>query len=616
VKVDFRERLKRGPILCDGAMGTLLELYEHGDLPHEIQNVKNPDIVARIHREYIDAGAEIIETNTFSANRFRLWQFHLQDRLREINTAAVEIARRAAGETVYVAGSVGPTGKLLEPIGKIKLSQARDAFREQIEILLEAGIDLLILETFVSLHELDEAITAAKELTRIPIVAQKTFPEDGSSLAGTFPLEVVEHLLSRGVDVVGANCTVGPQRMFSLIRTMYKDGVILSAQPAAGIPTLQDGRSIYHTTPEYLATYARELVQAGVTLIGACCGSTPAHIRAIRKTLDEMAQQPAARVATPGLEPSGKGEKPVVTATQEKPEEPVDTRSRFARNIGKKFLVTVELDVPRGVDMSSVIDGARFLNRCGVDAINITDGARARLRMSSIALSYLMQKEVGIEAMTHLTARDRNLIGFQAELLGAHALGLRNILCITGDPTSIGDYPHATSVFDVDSIGLIRAVHSMNEGLDLIGNPILQKTSFLIACAANPRAGDSDREISRLEKKIEAGADIIFTQPIYEMRTLEQFTRQAERWHKPVMLGLLPLRSYRHAEFLHNEIPGMTIPDSIRETLRKAGEKAATVGIQLTQDFLKDARELVCGAYLMPPFKRYDIVPQVLEVIR
>lgn len=616
VKLDFRERLKRGPILCDGAMGTLLDLYEYDERPHEIQNIKNPDIVARVHREYIEAGAEIIETNTFSGNRFRLAQFHLQDRLAEINQAAVEIARHAAGDQVYVAGSVGPTGKLLEPIGKIKLSQARDAFKEQIEILLKGGVDLLILETFVSLNELDEAITAAKELTTIPIVAQKAFPEDGSILSGSFPLEVVEHLLSRGVDVVGANCTVGPQRMFSIIRTMYKDGVVLSAQPAAGIPTLQDGRSVYHTTPDYLAAYARELVQAGVTLIGACCGSTPAHIKAIRKALDELASRPAPSDAIPPMVQSAPSKRPVVQVNRTAVDAARDTRSQFARNIGKKFLLTAELDVPRGLDMSSVIEGARYLYQCGVHAINITDGARARLRISSVALSFMIQREVGIEAMTHITSRDRNMIGLQAELLGAHALGLRNILCITGDPTSIGDYPQATSVFDVDSIGLIRAVKAMNGGRDLMGNALEMKTSFMIACAANPKADDMDRELKRLSKKIEAGAEIIFTQPMYEMHTLEQFTKRTEEWRTPVMLGILPLRNYRHAEFLHNEIPGMTIPDMIRETLRSAGDKAPAVGVQITKDFLREARHLVAGAYLMPPFKKYDLVPQILEAIR
>jgi len=613
VKLDFRQRIKKGFILCDGAMGTLLDMYGSGVRPHEIQNIKHPELVARIHQEYVDAGAEIIETNTFSANRFRLSQFHLQDRLEQINRAGVEIARRAAGDRVYVAGSVGPTGKLLEPIGKIKLSEARAAFKEQIEVLLAAGVDLLILETFVSLQELDEAIAAAKELTSIPIVAQKAFAEDGSILSGSFPLEVVEHLLSKGVDVVGANCTVGPQRMFSIIRAMYKDGVILSAQPAAGIPTFQDGRSVYHTTPEYLATYACELLQSGVTLIGACCGSTPAHIKAMRKALDEMASRPLPLIAV--SEVSSKA-RPVVESEVSAPSEEEESHSQFARNLGKKFLVAAELDVPRGLDMSSVMEGARYLHRFGLDAINITDGSRARLRMSSIALSFIMQRDVGIEAMTHMTTRDRNMIGLQAELLGAHMLGVRNVLCVTGDPTSIGDYPQATSVQDIDSIGLIRAVKAMNRGFDLMGNSLERRTSFLIACAVNALADNMDRELARLSLKIEAGADVIFTQPIYEMRTLEQLVKLVEQWRTPIILGILPLRSYRHAEFLHNEIPGMVIPEEIRESLRSAGNKASSLGVQLTKEFLRNAKHLVSGAYLMPPFRKYEVIPQILEALQ
>ena len=333
------------------------------------------------------------------------------------------------------------------------------------------------------------------------------------------------------------------------------------------------------------------------------------------KTLDELAGQAAPGISVRETTPAPLGGKPMAQMELAELEGLPDTRSQFERNIGKKFLVTAELDVPRGLDMSSVIEGARYLHRFGVDAINLTDGARARLRLSSVALSSMMQREVGIEAMTHMTTRDRNMIGLQAELLGAHALGLRNILCITGDPTSIGDYPHATSVFDVDSIGLIRAINAMNGGRDLMGNSLGQRTSFMIACAANPKADDMDRELKRLAKKIEAGADIVFTQPMYEMRTLEQFVKRTEQWKKPVMLGVLPLRSYRHAEFLHNEIPGMRIPESIREHLRNAGDKASVAGVQLTKDFLREARHLVSGVYLMPPFKKYDVVPQILEAI-
>jgi homocysteine S-methyltransferase len=401
--------------------------------------------------------------------------------------------------------------------------------------------------------------------------------------------------------------------MFSIIRAMYKDGVILSAQPAAGIPTFQDGRSVYHTTPEYLATYACELLQSGVTLIGACCGSTPAHIKAMRKALDEMASRPLPIIAV--SEVSSKA-RPVVESEVSAPSEEEESHSQFARNLGKKFLVAAELDVPRGLDMSSVMEGARYLHRFGLDAINITDGSRARLRMSSIALSFIMQRDVGIEAMTHMTTRDRNMIGLQAELLGAHMLGVRNVLCVTGDPTSIGDYPQATSVQDIDSIGLIRAVKAMNRGFDLMGNSLERRTSFLIACAVNALADNMDRELARLSLKIEAGADVIFTQPIYEMRTLEQLVKLVEQWRTPIILGILPLRSYRHAEFLHNEIPGMVIPEEIRESLRSAGNKASSLGVQLTKEFLRNAKHLVSGAYLMPPFRKYEVIPQILEALQ
>lgn len=593
-------------------MGTLLDLYEYSELPHEIQNVKNPDIVERIHREYIEAGAEIIQTNTFSGNRWRLAQFHHEDKIAEINRAGVEIARRAAGDSVYVAGSVGPTGKLLEPIGKLKLRQARDAFKEQIQVLLKAGVDLLILETFVSLTELDEAITAAKELTDIPLIAQKAFPEDGAILSGSFPVEVAEHLIQRGVDVVGANCTVGPQRMFSLIRSMYKDGIVLSAQPAAGIPTLLNGKSIYHTSPEYLAQYARELLQAGVTIIGACCGSTPAHIRAMKRVLEEMR---AGGPEVKGKEPAASKRPRSQKGTGAEPKLVLDTPSKFAQNIGKKFLTTVELDIPRGLDISSILEGARYLQQYGIDAINITDGARARLRMSSIAISYQIQNHVGMEAMTHMATRDRNMIGIQAELLGAHALGLRNILCITGDPTNIGDYPQATSVFDIDSPGLIRAVKSMNEGKDLMGNTIEQRASFLIACAVNAMAENMDAEMEKLEKKVDAGVDIVFTQPIYDMKTLDLLLNRTQKWKIPTMLGLLPLRGHKHAEFLHNEIPGMTIPEPIRRKMHSAGDKGAEVGIEIAVSFLNEAKSAVAGAYLLPAFKKYEVVPKILEGI-
>lgn len=610
MKKPFRERLKDGPILCDGAMGTLLDLYEYDEMPHEIQNLKNPDIIERIHREYIEAGSEIIETNTFSANRFRLAEYHLEEKVREINLKGVEIARRAAGDTVYVGGAIGPTGKLLEPIGKVKRQEIRDAFKEQTEYLLKGGVDLIMLETFVSTQELDEAIEAVKSLTDIPLVAQKAFAEDGSILAGNYPIEVIEHIVAKGVDIVGANCTVGPQRMFSIIRSIHKDGVVLSAQPAAGIPTLQGGRSVYHTSPEYLSAYARELVESGVTLIGACCGSTPAHIKAIKDAIKDV------KVSKIEMKSSAKAALLTVSAHEPLYYTEKFKRSKFARNVGKKFLTSVELDIPRGLDMRPVIEGAQKLYELGIDAVNITDGARARLRMSPIAVSQLLTQKVGIETITHLATRDRNMISLQAELLGAHALGIRNLLCITGDPTHIGDYPQATSVFDIDSIGLIRAVSSMNSGTDLMGHTIGEPTSFLIACAANPKAFDIERELERLEMKTEAGAEIIFTQPLFELQTLEQFLKRIEHLHLPLMLGILPLRSYRHADFLHNEIPGISIPENIREKMRSAGNEAAKVGVQLSKEFLKEAKQIVQGVYIMPPFGKYNVVNELMEVIK
>lgn len=615
MKKPFIERLLDDrPIICDGAMGTMLDLYEYPEQPRCIHNLLNPDIVARIHREYIEAGAEIIETNTFDANRFRLEFYHLQDKIKEINKAGVEIAKSVAGENVYVAGSIGPTGKLLEPLGKVKVQQVKDVIKEQAEILIEAGVDLIILETFVSLNELDAAIDAVREISdTIPLIAQKTFPEDGAILATDFPIEVVKHIKEKGVTVVGSNCTVGPQRMFSIIKAMYQDDVILSAQPAAGIPTLVDGRSVYHASPEYLATYAKQLVEAGVKIIGACCGSTPSHIKAIAEAVKDI------RLKKSKIDVKVKSEKKENQPSSETLQVEVisrgDRSSNFAKNIGKKFLTTVELDIPRGLDMSSVLEGAKYLKDNGIDAVNITDGARARFRMDPVAISYLVQSQVGIETITHIACRDRNLIGLQGLLLGAWALGIKNILAITGDPAKIGDFPNATTVLDVDSIGLIRILKNMNDGLDAVGNTIGEPTDFLIACAANPTAENLDYEISRLEKKVEAGAQIVFTQPLYELKTLELFIKRIKHLKIPVMLGILPLRSYKHAEFLHNEVPGINIPDWVREKLFLARDDAGKIGVEISAQFLKEAKPLVQGAYLLPPFKKYHLAVEILQKI-
>jgi homocysteine S-methyltransferase len=465
-----------------------------------------------------------------------------------------------------------------------------------------------MLETFVGVNELDLALQTARELTDIPVVAQKAFAEDGAILSGSYPVEVIEHLIEQGADVVGANCTVGPQRMFGIIRKIHKDGVVLVAQPAAGIPTLLDGRSIYHTTPEYLAAYARELVGSGVTLIGSCCGSTPAHTRAIAEAVKTM---------TVGKPAPPKKEKPVAAAPEPERRYYIEgfRRSVFARNLGKRLMTSVELDIPRGTDMSSVLEGAQFCQERKIDAVNITEGARARLRMSSIAICALIQQRVGIETITHRTARDHNLIGLQAEILGAHALGLRHILCITGDPANIGDYPQATSVYDVDSTGLIRAIKAMNGGADVMGNPIGDPTSFTISAAANPSAEDMGAEVEKCARKVDAGAQLFFTQPVFEMTTAEAFLKAIEPLRVPVMLGIIPLRGPKHAEFLHNEVPGMRIPDELREQMRRAGDKAADLGVRKACELMKEAKGAVGGFYMMPPFQKYQIIDDLLAVL-
>jgi methionine synthase / methylenetetrahydrofolate reductase(NADPH) len=612
MKKSFIERIHEGVIVCDGAMGTTLDLKGYNDLPREIYNLNDPEIIKSIHREFIEAGAEIIETNTYQGNRIRLNTYHLADKIKEININAVKIAREAAGDDVYVAGAVGPTGKILEPIGKLKRSEVRDVFKEQIEYLLEGGIDILMFETFVSLNELDEAIDAAKALAgnSIPIVAQKTFPEDGSVLSGDFPIEVTQHLIDKKVDVVGANCTVGPQRMFSLIKSMYKEGIILSAQPAAGIPTLLDGRSVYSASPGYLAVYAEQLIESGVTLIGACCGSTPAHIRAISRVVKEYkSRKPTAEIEQKSKTP--------IKITEIKDKYPLEQKkeySNFQKNIGKKLLLTAELDIPRGMDISSILAGAEYLKKMGLDAVNITDGARARFRMNPFALSAEVQNKVGIETITHFTCRDRNLIGLQSDLLGANLLGVKNILVVTGDPANVGDYPQATSVFDVDSIGLLQILNSMNSGNDVSGNTINGFTSFLLACGVNPVGNNLDKEIEKLKKKVEFGAQIAFTQPIFEIETLEKFLNKIEGINISIMLGILPLRSFKHAEFLHNEIPGIFIPQDIRKKMFQSKSQAA-IGIDLAKEFLIQAKKLVSGLYFMPPFQKYNIVAELIKDI-
>jgi homocysteine S-methyltransferase len=601
------------PILTDGSMAATLHAAGLTDPLIEHYNLTQPIAVEHAHRRFAEAGAELLITNTEHANPLTLGKYLIADKTYEINRKGVWLARAVANDHgSLVAAAVGPIGKFLTPIGSLKHEDVRRAFREQIFALIDGGPDAILLRSFIELRELEIAIEETQTVVPgLPILAQKTFPEDGALLATDFARKVAERLQAYGVTVIGTNGTVGPNRMLSIIQAFAIPGIPISAQPDIGIPTLVDGRPIYHATPEYLGLGAKQLVEAGVSIIGASGGALPEHIRAIREAIDGIS---VGEIKFQKI--TVKSEARNSAANEEK-------FSRFKRNLGKKFLSTVELDVPRGLDMSSVLEGASYLAGAGIDAVNITDGARARLRMSPITLGHLVQSKCGIEAMTHLACRDRNMVGLQSELLGADALGVRNILCVTGDPAQIGDYPYATSVYDIDSIGLIRAVKSMNNGCDLVGNPIsggeINCTHFLIACGCNPIADDMDREASRLERKIEEGCEVIFTQPLFEMNALEKFLEIIKPFQGSarIMLGILPLRSKRHAEFLHYEVPGMSIPNWIHERISKRStvEAQSAEGVAICVEFLKEAKSMVDGVYLMPPFKKYEMAVDILEKI-
>lgn len=608
----FLEKLRAGPVLSDGATGT--QLYASGiayERCFDELNLSQPDLVQKLHQEYIAAGAEVIETNTFGANRVKLARFGLEWKVRDINFRGVKIAREArevSGEPVFLAGSVGPIGQPLAPVGSISLDAARAAFREQIEALLEAGADLLILETFPDAEELRQAALAAREASDLPIVAQLSFAEDGRTITGAMPAEAAAALLDLGVSVLGVNCGLGPQMALDVIQQMaVPPGTLLSAQPNAGFPSRMQGRYLYFSTPEYFAEYARRFAQAGVNLIGGCCGTTPQHIGAMRRTLDAL--RPDGRVARVGM---AVADKPSEAAEAPATEGPTPWMQKLQAG---KFVVSVELDPPKGLNPAKIVQGAEFLTGVGVDAINIGDSPMARVRMSCIALAVLIQRQTGLDTIIHFTTRDRNLMALQSELLGAHALGIRNILALTGDPPRVGNFPNATGVWDVDSVGLVQILKQMNQGLDWAGNSIGHQAAFQIACAVNPIAEDLPLELDRFRRKIEAGADFAMTQPVYDVNQLLSFLDLVGPVPIPLVLGVMPLQSHKHAEFLHNELPGVTIPEAVRERMRLAGEHGIAEGILQAQEFLSEAQDYVQGIYLMPSFGRYEMVAELVKVL-
>ena len=608
---DLIARLKTSPVLCDGATGTLL--YAKGvfiNRSYDELNLSQPALIRELHHEYLQAGAEIIETNTFGANAVRLARHSMADKVRAINLAGAELAREAAKSfDVWVAGSVGPLGIRIEPLGKTSFEEARAAFREQIEALTEAGVDLIILETFGYIEELHQAMLAVRDLSpKIPLVAQVTMDEEGNCLDGSTPETFAPRLEEWGADVIGCNCSVGPVAMLDAVERLRAATTLpLSAQPNAGMPHSVEGRNIYLCSPEYMASYARKFVAAGVRLIGGCCGTTPEHIQVMKSAL--RVGEARAKASTAQV----KGAAALVAA----PAVPLEQRSRLgAKLAAREFVTMVEIVPPKGTDIRKEMEGARFVKSVGVDAINIPDSPRASARMSNQALSLLVQQQVGIEAILHYTCRDRNVLCIQSDLLGASATGIHNLICITGDPPKMGNYPDATAVFDVDAIGLVNIVHNLNRGLDIGGNPIGAGTGFVIGVGANPGVPNLDEEIRRFEYKVEAGAEYAVTQPVFDLSLLENFLRRIAHHRIPVVAGIWPLVSVRNAEFMKNELR-VSVPDSILERMAatKTPEAAREEGVAIAREMLIAVRHMVQGAQISAPQGRYASAVDVLEAL-
>ncbi len=608
---DILSRIKQSPVLCDGAMGTLL--YAKGvfiNRSYDELNLSQPDLIRGIHHDYLQAGAEIIETNTFGANSFRLGRHSLADKVQEINRVGVRLAREAAKSfDVWVAGSVGPLGTRIEPLGKTSFEEAREAFRDQVTTLVESGVDLLILETFGYLEEIHQTMLAVRDVSAsIPMVAQVTIDEDGNCLDGSDPQTFVAKLEEWGADVIGCNCSVGPVAMLDAMeRVRAATSLPLAAQPNAGIPRSVEGRNIYLCSPEYMASYARKFVAAGVRLVGGCCGTTPEHIRVMKSALRVGEARGKATSAHVRSQPQPQ----LVQVT------PLEKRSPVGGKLARgEFVTMVEIVPPKGIDARKEIEAARFVKSVGVDAVNIPDSPRASARMSNQALSILIEREVGIESILHYTCRDRNVLGIQSDLLGAAAVGVRNLLCITGDPPKMGNYPDATAVFDVDAIGLVNIVHSLNRGMDLGGNPIGAGTGFVIGVGANPGLTDLDEEVRRFEFKVEAGAEYVVTQPVFDLRLLENFLRRIEHCRIPVVAGIWPLTSVRNAEFMKNELR-VSVPDSILDRMARAQtpEAARSEGVAIAREMLIAVRQTVQGAQISAPLGRYSSAADVLEAL-
>jgi methionine synthase I (cobalamin-dependent)/5,10-methylenetetrahydrofolate reductase len=606
-------------IIADGAMGTIL--YAKGVFINQCYdelNVRQPDLVRGVHAEYVRAGAELLETNSFGANRTKLQHYGLEGQVREFNLAAATLAREAAGDQALVAGAVGPLGVRIEPYGPTSREEAQELFAEQMRALREGGVDCFILETFSDLDEIAQAVKAARAVdAALPVIAQMTVGTDGVTSFGVPPEEVAEALDATGADIIGLNCSVGPQTILEAIERMRPvTAKKISAMPNAGMPRDVGGRAMYMASPEYMANYARHLIQAGVHVVGGCCGTTPEHIRAMAEGVRPLVPRNATVEGS-----AGGGRLSRVAANHEShavPPVPLAERSRWgAKLAAAEFVTSVEIVPPRGVDPSKMLAEVSKLKAAGVDAVNVPDGPRAQSRMSAIATSVLIEQQCGIETVTHYACRDRNLLGMLSDLLGASALGLHNVLLVTGDPPKMGPYPDATAVFDIDAIGLTNLVSRLNHGVDPGGNSIGAPTRYVIGVGVNPVAIDVEHELKRFHWKVEAGAEFAVTQPVFDTAQLQSFVRRIEETRLPVVAGIWPLVSARNAEFLANEVPGVTVPEAVINRMRRASDKskehAVAEGIAIAREMLAEVRSAVQGVQVSAPFGKVELA---LEVFR
>ncbi len=623
----FLAKLDERPLLFDGAMGTLL--YARGASSEQCLEelvVSRPGWLTEVHQAYAAAGADVLKTHTFGANRMRLGEYGYADKVREFNFKAVRLlrdVREVAGRALFIAGDVGPLGRRLEPHGRLSPAEAREAFREQIAVLWEAGADLLLFETFSDLAELEIGVATAVDVCDLPIVASMTFADDGLTPAGQAPDETVRRLLAAGADVVGVNCSVGPAATIHVVEAMRRAAprARISAMPNAGFPQRVVGRLSYPSSPEYFARHVASFLVLGACMVGGCCGTTPTHTHAMRGTLDAWLAERNQGLAGP----------PAVAVLEEAPALQMASAGDYGDEVSPtgllrklragKFVISVEVDPPRSFIADKQIEGARHAKAMGADAVNVADSPMARVRMGALALCTQIEQQVEIETILHFTTRDRSLMGLQADLIGAHALGVRNILALTGDPPSLGDNRDSTPVYDVDSIGLVRIIDKFNHGVDLAGRELGRRGNFTIAVACDPTRPNLAEEVDRFHQKVTGGAHFTMTQPIYEARLWLNFLRLYEERHGafpvPVLIGILPLQSHKHASFLHNEVPGITLSETALERMRLAGPRGREEGARMAQELLLELKEMphVQGVYLMPSFGRYELACQVLEVI-